>query len=86
MGNIEYGNHGNMGIYGNMLMECRECGNVLKYGNMFMGCGTILKYLIFRPIPGRPWVIIITPKSGWTVDLHGPDEVDPGSYLFSIHI
>ena len=82
MGNIEYGNRRNMGIYenmfigmlgmweciegiyGNMFMECRECGNVLKYGKMFMEYGNVLKYLIFRPIPGRPWVIIITPKSG----------------------
>ena len=41
---------------------------------------------IFQPIPGRPWVIIITLKSGWKVDLHGPDEVDLGRIQTSLSL
>ena len=66
MGDIEYGNRRNMGIYGNIFIGMWDCIERI-YGNMFMECrecGNVLKYLIFRPIPGRPWVIIITPKSG----------------------
>ena len=53
--------------------ESRKYGNIWEYAHGMQGMwecielwenGNVLKYLIFRPIPGRPWVIIITPKSG----------------------
>ena len=61
---IEGGDYGN---YGNRMWETLDCGN---RGNMgmweFLECreyGNVFKYVIFRPIPDRPWVIIITLKS-----------------------